>query len=170
MMNPDNWSFEVCHIFHFVPRFKSNYFANGHGFKIQYEASAVSQWTIRTGLCREWDLEEHPNFTTPNGIIIEEWLPDGAECNYVISQQIGTKIKLEILDMAMDDNIECGLDSLEIWDGHDGSEKSALLTKLCVSEIPSPILSTQNNIRIRCVVKKHESYRTNGLLRIEPRI
>ena len=125
----------------------------------------MSQWTIRTGLCREWDpeVEAYPNFTTPNGIIIEEWLPGGAECNYVISQQIGTKVKLEILDLAMDDNTACSLDSLEIWDGHDGPEKSGLLTRLCVSEIPSPILSTQNNIRIRCVVKNMKSYKTYGL-------
>ena len=111
---------------------------------------------IRTGLCTEWDpeLEEYPTFTTPNGIIIENWLPSGADCTYAISQQNGTKVRLEILGMAMDHNTACSLDSLEIWDGEIDSQRSELLTRLCGSEIPSPILSTQNNVWIRCVFKK----------------
>ena len=84
------------------------------------------------------------NFSDQNGIIYSpsypSIYPDNADCTYTISQPNGHVILLNFLSM---DTEEC-YDYLEIRDGP--SDVSPLLGKLCGSEIPAPIQSSQNQL------------------------
>ena len=123
-------------------RFKSNYFKNGLGFKLVYGSKHEEPlWTYRSGSCGG-------SFTTPNGVftspLYPELYPDDADCIYNITQPSGTFILLQISSL----NIPC-FDYLEIRDGPFNS--SHRLHKLCghYLDVPTPIISTQNNIWMR---------------------
>ena len=127
-------------------RFSSNHFESGLGFELEYESINVSQWTYGSGICGG-------NFTTQNGIFTSpsypDNYPDNTDCIYSISQPNGTVIMLNFLSMDIEscsgwwcaDNCP---DYLEIRDGP--SDDSSLLGKLCGSEIPAPIQSSQNQL------------------------
>ena len=105
----------------------------------------MSLWSYNFGACGD-------SFTTPNGIITSpsypDNYPDNADCIYSISQLNGTVIMLNLLSMDIEMDIEmhwdCGYDYLEIRDGP--SDDSTLLDKLCGSEVPAPIQSSQNQL------------------------
>ena len=97
------------------------------------------------------------SFSTPYGILTSPSYPDNyypanADCVYTISQPTGTVILLTFHSMDIENactEIECEyeyncLDYLEIRDG--SSAASPLLGKLCGSEIPAPIQSSQNEV------------------------
>ena len=73
--------------------------------------------------------------------------PDNADCIYNISQPPGTVILLNFLSMDIEDHRTCKYDYLEIRDGR--SHDSPLLEKHCGSSTPSPIQSTQNQLRMK---------------------
>ena len=117
------------------------------GFKLEYESTNVSQWSYNFGACGG-------SFTTKQGIFTSPSYPDNypynADCTYNISQPNGTVILLNFLSMDMEyDDYWCGgcCDYLEIRDGP--SADSPLLDKLCVSDIPAPVQSSQNQLRIK---------------------
>ena len=127
----------------FFHRFSSNYFDSGLGFELKYESSNVSQWSYNFGACGG-------SFITPQGILASPSYPDNypgnADCTYTISQPNGNVILLNFLSMDIMGFIgECEFDDyLEIRDGP--SAHSPLLGKLCGSEIPAPIQSSQNQL------------------------
>ena len=132
-------------------RFFSNYFASGFGFQLEYKSTNVShsKWSYMVDECRDDGY-----FSTTGGILASpsypDYYPDNADCIYTISQPTGTVILLNFFSMDMEyDDIWCGgcCDYLEIRDGP--SDDSPLLGKLCGSDIPAPIQSTQNQLRMK---------------------
>ena len=126
----------------FINRFISNYWDNGQGFQMRYESSNVTQWTHRIGACGG-------SFTTPNGILTSPSYPDNypkkADCIYTISQPNGTAIVLTFhsMDIRVSTLGYCP-DYLDIRDG--SSVASPLIGRLCGTEIPAPIQSSQNQV------------------------
>ena len=122
-------------------RFSSNHFESGLGFQLEYESTNVTQWTYGSGICGG-------NFTTQNGIFISPSSPDNyphnTDCIYTISQPNGTVIMLNLLSIDIESHITCSYDYLEIRDGP--SDDSPFLDKLCGSEIPAPIQSSQSQM------------------------
>ena len=92
------------------------------------------------------------NFKDTNGTLYSpmypENYPDNADCTYTISQPSGTVILLEIISIDKKMHQNCSDDLLEIRDGH--SDESPVLKKLCGNIIDAPILSTNNNLWMRC--------------------
>ena len=129
----------------FIHRFYSNYFGNGHGFKLEYESTKMSQWTFNAGGCGG-------NFTTFNAIISSpsypDRYPDNAECVYTISQPIGTYITITVLNMDINYHTSCYYDLLEIRDG--SSRDSPMVGQFCGNNIPPSFSSSHNNMWIRC--------------------
>ena len=126
-------------------RFKSNYYDNGAGFKIQYESSVEDpEINYSYGICNSYFTASTGNITSPS---YPGNYPDKASCNYIISQPIGTYIKLTFHLMGIEYHQTCGYDYLYIRDGT--SNVSPAIGNLCGTVIPSPILSTQNNVRLR---------------------
>ena len=126
----------------FFRRFTSNAWDSGHGFRIGYESSDVTQWSYNSGACGG-------SFSTPNGILISPSYPDNypknADCVYTISQPNGTAIVLAFhsMDILVESSGICR-HYLEIRDG--SSAASPLLGELCGYEIPTPIQSSQNQV------------------------
>ena len=119
------------------------------GFQFEYESTNVSQWSYGSGACGG-------SFTTPNSILAfpshQDNYPDNVNCIYTISQQTNTVILLNFLSMDIQICTHnwcdpCFFDYLEIRDGP--SADSSLLERLCGSEIPAPIQSSQNHLWIR---------------------
>ena len=130
----------------FIPRFKSNNWDSGLGFQIEYESSDVTQWSYNRGTCGG-------NFTTQNGILTSPSYPhnypDDVDCVYRISQPSSTVIVLTFHSM---DIYSYGFESicyeyLEIRDG--SSVASPLFGKLCGTEFPAPIQSSQNQMWLK---------------------
>ena len=97
--------------------------------------------TYRIGACGG-------HFTTPYGILTSpsfpENYPDNADCIYTISQPTGTVILLNFISMDTEKwSDECH-DYLEVRDGP--TDDSTVLDKLCGSEIPAAIQSSENHL------------------------
>ena len=95
-------------------------------------------------------------FSTAEGSITSPTYPSkqeypiNARCTYAISQPTDHVIRLSFMRVDLEaTGGACGAccDYLEIRDGP--SEDAALLHKLCGSEIPDPIQSTGNHLRMR---------------------
>ena len=91
------------------------------------------------------------SFTAAEGFIYSpsypEHYPRSSTCIYNISQPADTVILLTFLsmDIYQRDGYGCSLvNSIELRDGP--SESSPLLAKLCGSEIPAPVQSSQNRL------------------------
>ena len=135
-------------------RFKSNAFLNGPGFILRYESTDELKWSFNAGTCGG-------NFTTPIGILTSpqypNYYPKNADCVYTISQPEDNYVILTFLLFSTHkferptckDGFYHGQtsDYLEIRDGN--HEKSPLLARVCGTELPSPILSTQNKVWMR---------------------
>ena len=128
-------------------RFHSNYLENGHGFKLLYESTDVSNWSYRSGVCGG-------NLTTQNGFLASpgypENYPNEADCIYTISQPPGTIIHLKFHSFKIEHSSECrecSCDFLEIRDG--GYDTRPVLGKLCGYEIPPYVQSTQNQVWLK---------------------
>ena len=134
-----------------------NYFTCGHDIT----QCIPLQWVCdvdpecRNGRDKSEDLCKNAgacggNFTDANGILYSpsypDNYPDNSDCIYTISQPGGNVILLNFLSMdSMGFIGECEFDDyLEIRDGP--SAHSPLLGKLCGSEIPAPIQSSQNQL------------------------
>ena len=103
----------------------------------------MSKWSYNGGACEG-------NFTTPNGVLTSpsypDNYPDNEDCIYTISQPTGTVILLNFLSMDSENRpwSDTCYDYLEVKDG--ASEVSPLLGKLCGSEIPAAIQSSENHL------------------------
>ena len=73
--------------------------------------------------------------------------PNNADCIYTISLPSGTVISLTTEMFDIEDDSECGYDSLEIRDG--SSEDSQSIGKFCGTNMPTSLQSTQSNLWIR---------------------
>ena len=126
-------------------RFKSNYYENGGGFKIQYNSRDEDpEINYKYGDCMAFFTASTGNITSPS---YPSRYPNGAICTYIISQPIGTYIKLTFHLMSIEYHHTCSYDYLYIKDGRVFG--SPVLGDLCGTDIPSPIISTQNNVWMR---------------------
>ena len=130
----------------FILRFFSNQFENGMGFLIEYSKTIdAPQMTYRRGTCGG-------NFTTKQGLFTSPSYPgnylDNEDCTYTILQPNGIVIQLKFLSMDIEYygrwGQNCYNDYLEIRDGP--LANSPLLEKLCGSEVPASIQSSQNQL------------------------
>ena len=93
------------------------------------------------------------NFTALNSTLYSpsypENYPDNEDCIYKISQPTKTVILLNVLSIDTEKSSSTSMcfDFLEIRDGP--SETSPLLGKLCGSDIPAPIHTSQNQLWLR---------------------
>ena len=125
-----------------VHRFKSNYFENGYGFQLRYEATNVApQMTYRIGECGG-------NFTTTSGIMTSplypENYPPNTECFYTISAPDGNIITLNFHHMDIRKWCRSDCDYLEVRDGT--SENATLIERSSGNQIPDTISSSQGNL------------------------
>ena len=99
------------------------------------------QWSYSRGECGG-------NFTTPNGLLTSPSYPDNypntADCVYTISQPFGTIIALTFHSMDMESHYFCNYDYLDIRDGT--SIDAPVLEKICGTDIPATIKSSQNQV------------------------
>ena len=126
-------------------RFTSNNFENGRGFQFGYKSTYVApDMTYRIGECGG-------NFTTKSGLFTSPSFPEkypiNVDCVWTISRPNGSLIRIEFMSMDMEMVWSQCYDYVEIRDG--ASESSPLLGKVCGDDIPTPQLSTQNNLWIR---------------------
>ena len=135
--------------FFFLLRFFSNYLVSGMGFQLEYQSSDVFHGMInRFDGCGGY-------FSTTNGTMNSPSYPDNypanKECIYTIWQPTGNVILLNFHNMDIDgySGVCEYYDYLEIRDGP--SAESQLLDKLCGSDIPSPIQSSQNQLWMKLV-------------------
>ena len=73
--------------------------------------------------------------------------PNSDSCIYQISQPNDTFIKLQMLQFNLTFDSACNDDYLEIRDGL--TSESPLIGKFCGTDIPTDIVSSQNNIWLR---------------------
>ena len=80
--------------------------------------------------------------------------PNNRQCDYLIAQPPGTKIRLDFTDFDIEGSYNCAFDYLEIRDGD--SQNSTLIGKFCgdPSLTPDPVSSTMNYIWMRFVTGK----------------
>ena len=130
---------------HFSPRFVSNSFKSGQGFKAQYSSTNVThKLNYKFGECDSY-------FSTSNGTITSPSYPfnypghdHDVECVCSISQPTGTYINLTIVVF---DLTYSTFDYLEIRDG--SSETSPYIGKFFGADIPTTIQSTQSQMWIK---------------------
>ena len=118
----------------------------GLGFQILYESViGLPQTTYRSGACGGTFTTTYGTFTSPS---YPKNYPDMAECFYTISQPTGFVISVNFLAMDIVKfrwESTCRYDYLDIRDGPSG-DSPPLVDKLCGSDIPAPIQSTQNHL------------------------
>ncbi|GFS24561.1 Tolloid-like protein 1 [Elysia marginata] len=68
--------------------------------------------------------------------------PDGTRCTWVITTDPGTRVSLKFFEFETEQCSSCGCDGLIIRDGK--SQSATLLSKLCGSDLPSPVIASSN--------------------------
>ena len=99
---------------------------------------------VCSGTCGSSFTTAHGHMSSPS---YPNNYPGNDDCIYTVSESTGTVILLNFLSMDIHKyswDSSCDYDYLEIRDGP--SDDSPLLDKLCGSEIPAPIQSTQNQL------------------------
>ena len=160
--------------------FSGTKITKGHGFQIEYSTHHCDISTndgCNKGMTAYYNNSNGAcggNFTKPNGILTSPSYPDtypnNVTCIYIISQRLGTHIKMKILsidipyesdyyDLYSSDEydyhqyggVTCDDDYLEIRDG--ASEQSPLIDGYCGDEtvlsLPIVIQTTQNYVWMR---------------------
>ena len=95
------------------------------------------------------------SFSAPTGIVTSPYhpnpYPSGRQCDYLIAQPPGSRIRLEFVDFEIEGSFNCNYDYLEIRDGD--SENSTLIGRYCgdPSLGPEPISSSLNYVWLRFV-------------------
>ena len=88
------------------------------------------------------------SFTTAQGHMSSpsypNYYPANEDCIYTISQPADTVILLNFISMDIESHSTCYYDYLEIRDGP--TDDSTVLDKLCGSEIPAAIQSSENHL------------------------
>ena len=140
----------------FFLRFFSNYFKSGMGFQIMYESSNVFQGMIdKFEECGGGYYSGNGTIASPN---YPGNYPNGSECIYTIYQPVGNVILLNFLDIEIDSySLEPNChsewpmykDVIEIRDGP--ALNSPVLRYVCGTEIPAPVQSSQNHLRLKWV-------------------
>ena len=132
-----------------ILRFLSNFLGRGLGFQFQYDMSNVApQMTYRMAELGEcggtFSTLSSGKIASPS---YPARYPGNSDCVYEILQPPGTVILLNVISMhTVYDEEWCDgcCDYLDIRDGP--SDDSPLLGRLCGTEIPAPIQSTQSKV------------------------
>ncbi|XP_040577951.1 cubilin [Lepeophtheirus salmonis] len=69
------------------------------------------------------------------------------ECDYLIRAPNNVRLKLEFLDMGIENGWDCSFDFVEVRDG--GNEDAPLIGRYCGTSIPSDIQSLSNQLFVR---------------------
>ena len=134
-----------------VYRFTSNSFENGLGFQLRYESSDSTHWSYNFG-------SYGGSFETRNGILTSPSYPNNyqrwqRDYTYNISvPNVTTVIVMNFLRMDITRSERCSSDYLEFRDGP--TDDSPLLHRLCGTEIPAPIISSQSQLLMKQVKSK----------------
>ena len=97
-----------------------------------------------SGECGGIFKDKYGHLTSPGFPYLQSF---NDSCIYEILQPKNTFIKLTILQFNLTFHTTCNDDFLEIRDGY--TAESPLIGKFCGIDIPSTILSSQNNIWLR---------------------
>ncbi|XP_077993791.1 cubilin-like [Glandiceps talaboti] len=116
-------------------KFYSDGSVAGTGFRAEYFVACGGVYTETSG-----------EFTTP---YFPDAYPNDKTCEYVIQQLPGYVITLTFVTFDIEGSTDCIFDYVEIRDGQ--TIDSPLISKLCGTSVPAPIISTQNNMYVRFV-------------------
>ncbi|XP_067326675.1 cubilin [Anolis sagrei] len=119
-----------------VVRFKTDRSVNGRGFN--------ATWQEISGGCGGVFQAPHgeihsPNYPQPYG--------NGTDCSWVIRVDFGHRVMLNFTDFAIESHRSCLYDYVAVFDGP--NNEAPLLRKVCGTQRPPPITSTQNIMFVR---------------------
>ncbi|KAF4071592.1 hypothetical protein AMELA_G00275250 [Ameiurus melas] len=101
--------------------------------------------------CKEAECEH--KIHSPTGTISSPNWPDKypsrKECTWDITATPGHRVKISFNEFEIEQHQECAYDHLEAFDGD--SDKAAILSRLCGSKLPEPLVSTGNRIYLRFI-------------------
>uniref|UniRef100_A0AAR2JDA1 Metalloendopeptidase n=1 Tax=Pygocentrus nattereri TaxID=42514 RepID=A0AAR2JDA1_PYGNA len=101
--------------------------------------------------CKEAECEH--TIHSPSGTISSPNWPDKypsrKECTWDITATPGHRVKITFSEFEIEQHQECAYDHLEAFDGD--SDKAAILSRLCGSKIPEPLVSTGNKMYLRFI-------------------
>uniref|UniRef100_A0AAY4DT21 Metalloendopeptidase n=1 Tax=Denticeps clupeoides TaxID=299321 RepID=A0AAY4DT21_9TELE len=101
--------------------------------------------------CKEAECEH--KIHSPSGTISSPNWPDKypsrKECTWDITATPGHRVKISFSEFEIEQHQECAYDHLEAFDGD--SDKASILSRLCGSKIPEPLISTGNKMFLRFI-------------------
>ncbi|XP_072275305.1 CUB domain-containing protein 2 [Pyxicephalus adspersus] len=123
--------------------FKSDFNIGARGFKAYFSS----------GECQDVFKAVKGNITSPR---YPEMSPNNVICQWNIQLPPGFRIKMFFQDLELEERNslteECDYDYVAVYDGQ--NEDSKLLGKWCGTEIPSPIMSSKNNLLLVLVTDR----------------
>nr|XP_054599807.1 dorsal-ventral patterning tolloid-like protein 1 [Nothobranchius furzeri] len=101
--------------------------------------------------CKEAECEH--KIHSPSGTLSSPNWPDKypsrKECTWDITAMPGHRVKITFNEFEIEQHQECAYDHLEAFDGD--SDTAAILSRLCGSKTPEPLVSTGNKMYLRFI-------------------
>ncbi|XP_072240945.1 dorsal-ventral patterning tolloid-like protein 1 isoform X1 [Leuresthes tenuis] len=101
--------------------------------------------------CKEAECEH--KIHSPSGTLSSPNWPDKypsrKECTWDITATPGHRVKITFIEFEIEQHQECAYDHLEAFDGD--SDTAAILSRLCGSKIPEPLVSSGNKMYLRFI-------------------
>ncbi|XP_033761795.1 cubilin-like [Pecten maximus] len=113
-------------------KYRTDYSVAGRGFHISYRSVCNVRLTDFTGVI------ESPNFPQP--------YPHNRNCTWIIETSMGNTITAAFSHFDVETHHSCSWDYLQIRDGELASSTS--LGKFCGTNLPAPVNSTSNKMRV----------------------
>uniref|UniRef100_A0A4W4EYL9 Metalloendopeptidase n=1 Tax=Electrophorus electricus TaxID=8005 RepID=A0A4W4EYL9_ELEEL len=101
--------------------------------------------------CKEAECE-HKIHSPAGTISSPNWpdkYPSRKECTWDFSATPGHRVKLVFSEFEIEQHQECAYDHLEAFDGT--SDRAPILTRLCGSRVPEPLISTGDSMHLRFI-------------------
>ncbi|XP_037545766.1 dorsal-ventral patterning tolloid-like protein 1 [Nematolebias whitei] len=101
--------------------------------------------------CKEAECE-HKIHSSSGTLSSPNWpdkYPSRKECTWDITAMPGHRVKIAFNEFEIEQHQECAYDHLEAFDGD--SDTAAILSRLCGSKIPEPLVSTGNKMYLRFI-------------------
>nr|DBA25188.1 TPA: hypothetical protein GDO54_012746 [Pyxicephalus adspersus] len=117
-------------------RFKTDALRNGKGFN--------ATWQEIPGGCGGVFQAPHGEIHSPN---YPRPYEDHTECSWLIRVDPGHRVLLTFTDFDVESHTTCNSDSVTVYDGE--SDDAVVLKILCGSQIPNPLISSQNTMFVR---------------------
>ncbi|KAK3791976.1 hypothetical protein RRG08_035467, partial [Elysia crispata] len=129
------------------------FFTSDNSFSI---SGFQAQWSINHG-CGEALTGNNGTIQSPN---YPYNYPNNIHCEWTITADPGQRIILRVPYIGLQYHYRCDYDSIAIYDGM--NQTSRLLSKICGSSSPGPIVSTENVMFIKFRSNFGYSYRGRG--------